>query len=174
MAARLRILTLPLFLVVLVGAISMLRGCDEESSQTFAVKLGNEWFTLETALSKADQQQGLMFREVIADDGGMIFVFDNDEQRSFWMKNCLVDIDIIYVDRTGRIISTYTMQAQPPQGESESDFAYENRIRADASYPSGSRSRYVIELRAGRIAELGLEKDQKLDLDLKRLKELAG
>ncbi len=156
-------------MILLVGLV----GCDKETSDTFTAKLGGQWFTLETALTEDKQAKGLGGRESIPDDGGMIFVFNDDKERNFWMLDCLVDIDIIYVERTGYIVSTYTMKAQPLQKPGEADRAYRDRLRAVAAYPSNGMARFVIELRAGRINELGLKRGQKLDLDLDRLKELA-
>ncbi len=157
---------------LVIAAAMMLAGCDKDTSATFPVKIADEWFTLETAISPTDQARGLGGRESIADDGGMIFVFDRDEERNFWMLDCLVDIDILYLDWQGFIVSAYTMKAQPLRQPGESEAAYHQRLRTD-SYPSRGRCRYVIELRAGRIAELGLRKGQKIELDLERLKALA-
>ncbi len=154
--------------ILLIGLV----GCDEKTTDTFTAKLGGQWFTLETAITPEKQKRGLGGRESIPDDGGMIFIFSTDENRNFWMLDCLVDIDILYVDRTGFIVSAYTMKAQPLQQPGETTREYEERLRAD-TYPSKGRARYVIELRAGRINELGLKRGQKLDLDLDRLKELA-
>lgn len=156
-------------LILLVSLV----GCDKKSTDTFTTKLGGQWFTLETALDEDKQARGLGGRESIPDDGGMIFVFDNDKERNFWMLDCLVDIDILYVERTGYIVSTYTMKAQPLQQPGEADRAYRDRLRASAAYLSNGMARFVIELRAGRIKELGLKRGDKIDLDLNRLKELA-
>ncbi|MCC6909189.1 MAG: DUF192 domain-containing protein [Phycisphaerales bacterium] len=170
-----RLAWLPATAILLISIISLvgLRGCDEESTDTFTAKLGGEWFTLDTAITLAEQKRGLGGRESIPDDGGMIFIFSRDEERNFWMLDCLVDMDIMYIDRTGFIVSTYTMKAQPLRQPGESQQQYEQRLRAD-SYPSKGRARYAIELRAGRMAELGLRRGQQLELDLDRLKELAA
>lgn len=161
-------------LIVALTSILAVRGCDDATTGTFACQLGDEWFTLETAITLPEQAQGLMHRTEIADDGGMIFIFRTDDERNFWMKNCLVDMDIMYVTREGFIVSYYTMKAQPPRRSDETEQEYENRIRMAASYPSRGKARYVIELRAGRIRELGLKKGDRLDLDFKRLKALAN
>lgn len=161
-----------LLVLLFAAAALMLAGCDKDTSGTYPVKIAGEWFTLETAISQGEQARGLGGRESIADDGGMIFIFDRDEERNFWMLDCLVDIDILYLDWQGFIVSAHTMKAQPARRPDESEAAYHERLRAD-SYPSRGRCRYVIELRAGRIAELGLRKGQKIDLDLERLKALA-
>jgi len=160
--------------VFMLMSCAFLTGCDNETSGTFATQIGDQWFTLEIANDKATRDQGLMFREEIADDGGMIFVFNSDQERSFWMKNCLVDIDILYIDRTGHILSAYTMKAQPPQEADESEVAYEGRIRQNANYLSNGKARYVIELKAGKIRELNLQHEEKLKLDLNRLKQIAN
>lgn len=160
------------WLALLLLAV-LLAGCDKDTTGTYTVRIAGEWFTLETAIGKEEQARGLGGRESIADDGGMIFIFGRDEERNFWMLDCLVDIDIIYLDWQGFIVSTYTMKAQAPRRAAETQDDYESRLRAD-SYPSRGRCRYVIELRAGRIAELGLRKGQKIDLDLDRLKALAA
>ncbi len=176
---HLRSMTVPRYAAILTTILiiltcGFLTGCDNETSGTFATQIGDQWFTLEIANDKATRDQGLMFREEIANDGGMIFVFDSDQERSFWMKNCLVDIDILYVDRTGHILSAYTMKAQPPQDTDESEVVYENRIRQTANYRSNGKARYVIEMKAGKIRELGLRHEQKLKLDLNRLKQIAN
>lgn len=160
--------------VLAVALLALLAaGCDKDTTGTYTVRIAGEWFTLETAIDKEKQARGLGGRESIADDGGMIFIFDRDEERNFWMLDCLVDIDILYLDWQGFIVSAYTMKAQPPRRSTETQDDYERRLRDD-SYPSRGRCRYVIELRAGRIGELGLRKGQKIDLDLDRLKALAG
>lgn len=149
-------------------------GCDEQTSGTFTAKLGDEWFTLETALDPATQARGLGGRTEIPENGGMIFVGDIDERKSFWMKDCLIDMDIIFVDRAGYIDSVYTMKAVPLRQPNETEADYERRLRDTASYESIGRVRYVIEIRAGKARELGLKRGDKLPLDLNRLKELEA
>lgn len=162
--------------MLLTGCATIIQGCDDQTTDTFSVKIGGEWFTLETAYTLEKRAKGLMHRESVPENGGMIFIFNDARERSFWMKNCLVDIDILYLDRANRILTAYRMKAQPPQGEDESELEYEDRIRRTGDYPSNGPSQIVIELKAGKIAELGLRRGQKIDLDpdhLKTLIELA-
>jgi uncharacterized membrane protein (UPF0127 family) len=163
-----------IYLIILLCASFLgLQGCDEETTGTFTVKLGGEWFTLETAIDEETQKLGLGGRTEIADDGGMIFINNDDQKREFWMKDCLVNMDIIYVERGGFIDSIFTMKAVEPQQPNETLAQYELRLKKTASYPSRGKCRYIIELREGRANELGLERGQKLELDLKWLKRLA-
>lgn len=162
-------------LAMAIGAPMMLMsGCDKETSGTITTQIGGQWFTLETAISEEQRNQGLMGRTEIAPDGGMIFLFDDDTERSFWMKNCLMDIDIVFVDRAGFVVSTAEMKKQPPKRADESEAAYDERMRRTGSYPSGGRCRYVIELQPGKIRALGLKKGDKIPLDLEELKKLAA
>ena len=64
----------------------------------------------------------------------------------------------------------HKMKAEPPKRENESTPAYERRLRR---YPSRGRAQFVIELEAGSIALLELERGQTIELDLPRLKQLA-
>jgi hypothetical protein len=115
--------------------------------------LGGQAFQLEVAADPASRERGLMGRTAIAPRGGMLFVFPDDAPRVFWMRNCLVDIDLLFVDRSGRIVSVHPMRAEPPRRPLETEAQYLSRLR---HYPSGGPVRFAIELRAGAAAALGL------------------
>jgi len=69
-------------------------------------------FDVELALSPAQQERGLMWRRNMEENKGMLFVFPNMQPRSFWMKNTLIPLDILYVGLDGRILKIYH-SAQP-------------------------------------------------------------
>src|SRR5690606_18293913 len=58
-------------------------------------------FDVELALTPEEQMRGLMFREELADDGGMLFVFPDEQHRAFWMKNTLVPLDMVFIRADG-------------------------------------------------------------------------
>jgi len=69
-------------------------------------------FTVELALTPEAQQRGLMFRKAMAPDAGMLFVFDQTEDRAFWMKNTLIPLDMIFI-RTDGTIANIVEGAEP-------------------------------------------------------------
>src|SRR3954471_21933201 len=68
---------------------------------TVQVSLGGKPFTLEVADTDANRQYGLMRRDSMPADHGMIFVFGDERERGFWMKNTRIPLDIVYVNAAG-------------------------------------------------------------------------
>ncbi len=62
------------------------------------VELKGKRFSVEIADNEEEQARGLMFRESMADDRGMLFIFEDDQPRAFWMKNTYIPLDILYFD----------------------------------------------------------------------------
>lgn len=110
--------------------------------------------TVEVAQTPARHAQGLMCRK---DEGAaMLFVFDAEALRSFWMFNTFIALDIIYLDADRQPVAAMTMQPCPrPQGASNADWQAQCQ-EASRSYASNVPARYAIELPAGWLAERGL------------------
>lgn len=122
---------------------------------------------VELALTPPARTRGLMERDQLAADAGMIFVFPHEEILSFWMKHTRVALDLIYVNDRAEIVSMHTMRVEPPQRENESESAYERRLR---NYSSEKPASIAIELQAGLAAILQLRPGDRLQLDVEALK----
>lgn len=87
-----------------------------------------------------EQSKGLMYRNNLESNSGMLFVFDKDEIRSFWMKNTLIPLDMLFIDRDFKIVDIIE-NAQPC------------KTNTCPSYISKQPAKYVLEVNAGFVKE---------------------
>lgn len=104
---------------------------------------------VELATDEATRTQGLMYRDYLAADRGMLFFFPQSGDYAFWMKNTLIPLDMIWIDEQRRIV--HVKSDVPP-------------CKADPcpNYPPNANAKYVLELAAGVAAKHHLAKDQTL------------
>lgn len=107
------------------------------------MRIEDQSIIVELALDNYSQAKGLMFRESMPENSGMLFMFAETQPLAFWMKNTLIPLDIIYITEMGDIVDIVT--AEPC------------KIRNCPSYPSAEPAKYVLELNAGRSEVLGLK-----------------
>ncbi len=109
--------------------------------------------TAELAVSDDERARGLMFREKIGVDQGMLFVFEEEEIHQFWMKNTWIPLDMLWLDNSRRVIH---IEADVPP------------CREDPcpSYGPWLPARYVLELKAGGAAEYGIKVNDRLQFIL--------
>ena len=115
--------------------------------------LKGEKFSVELAETSEKQALGLMFREEMAEDHGMLFIFPAEGMRRFWMKNTRIPLDILYFDAELKLVSV-------------SENVRPCKTRNCPTYPSKGPARYVLELNAGKAAELGVQPGDLLELRL--------
>lgn len=102
-------------------------------------------FTIEIADDTVERSAGLMFRQDMPDDRGMLFVFQETRDVAFWMKNTPMALDLLFVGQDGRIRAI--MQGEP---------------QSAAIIDSGEPVRFVLELKAGTAAREGIEAGDRL------------
>jgi uncharacterized membrane protein (UPF0127 family) len=100
-----------LFLRPVVFAESLEAVKEFTSGEEAAILIGNIPATVELAVTLDHKQQGLMYRESLETDHGMLFVLDS-ERTCFWMKNTYIDLDLAFIDRDGRITEIYPLEAE--------------------------------------------------------------
>lgn len=130
-------------LVLLAGCAGATTPKDAEGRPlerlTITTASGEHRFMVEIADDEAERQRGLMFRDPLPDDRGMLFEFPDLAERGFWMHNTPSPLDIIYIDARGRIVSI-AKNATP---------------YSDDVLPSNGPASGVLEVRAGRADEIG-------------------
>lgn len=170
--------------MMLLGSVTGVSGCEDKApavaptDKTTSVVMGKKTFKLEIAATPDVRTKGLGSRKEIAEDGGMIFVFPSSQVRTmaFVMRDCPIDIDIAFLDGSGRVLTTHEMKAEPPRGPDEGkegtfdNFKYESRLK---QYSSRWPATFAIEVKAGTIRKLGLKEGDLVTLDAEGLKKIA-
>lgn len=130
----------PLTSILLLAAFLGAVGCEQSPTgpPLVKMKIGSQVFNLEVARTEAQQEKGLMKRDSMEPDHGMIFVFPQELVRSFWMKNTRFPLDILFLDSAGRVVSIHQMRAYDETNTS-----------------SDLPARYAIELNKGAAAATG-------------------
>lgn len=147
--------------------VMMVYGCGSPSSltgQKLAVQIADRTFDLEIAADDAARYQGLSDRAHIPADGGMLFVYPRETTLTFVMRRCLVPIDLLFLDASGRVVRMHAMAVEPYDTRDEDLARY-----SSAPYPA----QFAIEVAGGTIRELGVTAGDKITLPLDDLKRLA-
>lgn len=105
----------------------------------------------EVAATEAERNRGLMHRTTLGQDHGMLFVFDTPDLHAFWMKDTLIPLDMLWLDRAGKIVSL--SESVPP-------------CKADPcpTYPPTAAASYVLEMSAGYAKKHQLKVGDSLSL----------
>jgi uncharacterized protein len=101
---------------------------------------GSESFAVEVADDQAERSQGLMFREALDPAAGMLFVYERPRRASFWMKNTLIPLDMIFADASGTVTRVHA-----------------NAVPGDLTPIDGGEGvAFVLEINGGLAARLGI------------------
>ena len=122
---------------------------DEHTGQPIKraeILVGGVPITVELAETREAQQRGLMGRDSLPDDYGMLFVYDSERTLSFWMRNTKIPLDIAFIDARGVIVGIE--QLEP---------------RSEESVLSKSPAMYALEINQGWFAENGVTEGAKLE-----------
>lgn len=145
-----------LFMVIAIIKITDLKKQDKEKevfafrfegTLTFLTKEKNIDIDIEKADTDYDRQLGLMFRNSLGENEGMLFIFDYESIQSFWMKNTRIPLDIIYINSKKEIVSIYKNTS--PYSES--------------SLPSSKPAQYVVEVNAGWTTKNNIQIGDKVE-----------
>jgi uncharacterized membrane protein (UPF0127 family) len=121
---------------------SGLSACSaNENELTLTSDTGAHHFQIEIADDDSERAKGLMYRTELGPDAGMLFDFYEERPVSFWMRNTLIPLDMIFVKANGRIVNIH-VNAKPHD---------------PTPIPSAAPVRFVFEIAGGRAAQIGLK-----------------
>lgn len=137
-------------LVALVwfGATRLFGASGNPPTITIETQSGRHVFKVEWAITPEQRSRGLMFREKMDADQGMIFDFGSDQPLAFWMKNTPLSLDMIFIHEDG---SVYRVEQR-------------TEPYSERNIPSGAPVRYVLEVLAGTARKIELRPGDKVRL----------
>lgn len=135
-------------LVVVMAALGA-NACSGSGDRHW-VEVGGQRFAVELADDFEERARGLMYRESMPENSGMLFVHENEAPLAYWMKNTKIPLDILYFDGERRLVSIQRGVPTCTAGD------------RCPNYPSRGPAKYVLELNAGRSDELGLEPGDRI------------
>lgn len=138
MSLKLKILLSFIFILTLSGCFS--------ANDILQIDTGEEvhQFNVEVVATEEDKRQGLMGCESLTESGGMLFVYEEEKMQSFWMKNMIISLDILFIGSD--LVINQISESVPPCA------TLDNCI----SYPSLQPTQYVLELNAGTAKKYGI------------------
>lgn len=104
-------------------------------------------FEVEIADNPATREKGLMFRQTLAPNAGMLFLYPSEQNVAFWMKNTLIPLDMLFITADGHILRIE--KSAPPLSE--------------APIPSGGPVKAVLEVNGGLTEQLGVRQGDRID-----------
>ena len=116
-------------------------------------------FMAEVAATDAERARGLMYRQFLAKDRCMFFVYAEDGVHPIWMKNCLIALDVAWIAQDGTVaeLAEQVPPVSPMFKGSDADVP---------TYGGHAVSRYFVEFAAGTFRRLGLKKGDRLGWEL--------
>lgn len=107
---------------------------------------------IEIADTDYDRQLGLMKRISMEEKQGMLFIFPAEEKQSFWMRNTLISLDMIFINSNKKIVTIHK----------------NTKVLSDQSYPSAAPAQYVLEVNAGFTDKFNIQVENRIDWMVKK------
>mgnify|MGYP003642797597 CR=1 FL=1 len=128
-------------LLAVLAVAAPLSACSDEGTLVLHSATGDHRFSVEVVDTPESRAEGLMFRQELADDAGMLFDFKQEREVAFWMRNTFIPLDMIFVGADG-VVKTIHPNARPHD---------------PTSIPSEVPVQFVLEIPGGQSEKLGLK-----------------
>lgn len=137
-------------LIAIILAIGVAVIIFNKEGDISKVCFGDFCFVVEIADSDEERRMGLMYRENLDENNGMLFIFEDAGNYPFWMKNTLIPLDIIWIDGSGMVVDIKT--AVPCLADPCPSILHDGTAK------------YVLEINGGKAREFGIAIDEKAQL----------
>ncbi len=127
---------------------------NKESNNLSQVCFNKNCFSIELAITQEEKQIGLMNRNHLDKDKGMLFIYTTPQKASFWMKNTLIPLDIIWIDQDFNVV--YIANAQSCKQD------------PCPIYNPDSEALYILEINSNLTKELNIKEGDKVSINLQK------
>ena len=143
-------------------------GCGSSTPPTTApVTVAGRTFQCRLSIDNDSREPGLGGVASLGPDEGMLFAFNDSAARTFWMRGCVMDLDIAFIDPLGFVTAVHTMPKEELQRPDETEDQYQARLKR---YPSIAPAQYALEVAPGTLAPLGVKRGTRIEFDRASLK----
>jgi len=140
-------------LIIIASAVIFLSVYIKNNNDQSQVCIKSTCFNVEIAKTEAEREKGLMFRQSLAENSGMLFVFEKPGVFPFWMKNTLIPLDMVWINEDKKVV--FIQKNAQPCVEGTICEIIDSRVQAG----------YVLEVNAGESDKLGISKGDKVVLN---------
>ncbi len=147
-----------ILIVIVIGLIAYTKistwpslNTSDKNMITFSIK--SKLFKLEKAITLIQKASGLSNRTSLCENCGMIFIYSEEGIYPFWMKDTLIPLDMIWVNKKGEVVDIFTAYPEPGVP-----------LYKLKNYTNSSPAKYIIELNANQAQQLNLRKGDILDV----------
>lgn len=136
-------------LVIILGVIFIIWKNKKQGQVCFK----NNCFNVELAITNEEQMRGLMFRKSLGQKRGLLFIFDVEGEYSFWMKNTLIPLDIIWINENKEVV--FISENTQPCKEDSCPTVSPNQ-----------KAKYVLEINGRTSKEIDLKVGERLEFNI--------
>ncbi|MBP7796120.1 MAG: DUF192 domain-containing protein [Elusimicrobiales bacterium] len=148
-----KIILISLSIIIITFILVYFFNKKNENIKSAVMIVNRESINLEVARTEQQKELGLMFRKKLCDKCGMIFIFDEEESRTFWMKNTYIPLDIIFLSKNMKVNKIFKNVEE-----------YNENMSDDELPKIESYAKYVIEINAGQSEKLGIKEGEKVKI----------
>lgn len=112
---------------------------NNKESNLVDITIGDKKYKVEIADTPEKQEKGLMGRKSLPEDQGMLFIYDEPQDLSYWMKDTLISLDIIFIDDDMEVVSVKQGQPMSEEPITENDVQYVLEVNSNSGIEEGDQ-----------------------------------